>query len=167
MSGLYPCVFDGAAFVPTTAFHLRRANEEFGAGEVVTINVEKERSAKTHNHQFAQIAEYWNTLPERMANMPFARSADTLRKHALCMTGHSNTEVLVCGSKAAAERVGAYVGHLATQAHGYAIVDVRDATVKVTTPHSQSKATMGAREFQRSKQDVLDYIERLLAEEAA
>jgi hypothetical protein len=164
---LYPCVFDGRAFVPTTAFHLRRAADDFGAGEIVMLNAEHERSAKTHSHQFATIADYWSNLPESMACQPYAKSSDTLRKHALIATGHCNCEVIVCGSKAAAERVGAYVGHLATQAHGYAITEARDGTVKVWTPHSQSKAAMGAEEFQRSKSNVLEWIERLLAGVAA
>lgn len=167
MSTLYPCYFDGEAFVPSSRFHLRRAQEDFAAGEIVSLNVEKERSAKTHAHQFATISDHWSNLPESMANQPFAKSSDSLRKHALIQTGHGNCEVIVCGSKTAAERVGAYLGHMATKAHGYAIVDVRDATVKVFTPHSQSKAEMGAEDFQRSKQDVLEWIEALLAEAAA
>lgn len=167
MSGLYPCHFDGDAFVPTSGFHLRRAREEFGAGEVVMVSAENERSARSHNHAFAAITEYWHNLPERLAGQPYAKSPDALRKHALIATGQANCEVIVCGSKAAAERVGAYVGHLATKAHGYAITDVRDATVRVWTPHSQSKAAMGGPEFQASKESVLRFIEDLLAEGAA
>lgn len=167
MSGLYPCAFNGKGFDLMGAGHVRRACAEFGEGEIVLMSAENERSARSHGHQFAQVTDYWRTLPERLADQPYAKSPDTLRKHALIATGHANCEVIACGSKAAAERVGAYVGHLATKAHGYAITDVREATVRVWTPHSQSKAAMGAEEFQASKTAVLGWIEALLAEAAA
>ena len=163
MGDLLLCLWDGEVFRPQTPFQLRLARERFGEGEVVTLAIEKERTTSTHNHQFAAISDLWRTLPESHANQAYARSPDTLRKHALVATGFTNCEQIVCGSKAAAERVGAYVGQLATAAHGYAITQIEGATVRVWTPHSQSRAAMGAKEFQRSKQAILDWIEDLIA----
>ena len=163
MSVLIECAFDGRAFIPTTASHARRARDAFGEGEVVVMSVDAERSLRSHNHQFAQIEDYWRNLPDRLAEMPFAKSADTLRKHALIVTGYADCETIDAGSKAAAERVAAYLSRLATQAHGYCIVKVSGPGVRCFTPHSQSVRAMGSKEFQESKTKVMEWIEDLLA----
>lgn len=163
MSALIECSYDGRAFTPTTATHARRARESFGEGEIVVMSVEAERSMRSHNHQFAQIEECWRTLPESLAQMPYAKSAETLRKHALVVTGYADCETIDAGSKAAAERVSAYVGRLATQAHGYCIVTVSGPVVRCFTPQSQSIRAMGSKEFQASKTKVLEWIEDLIA----
>jgi hypothetical protein len=160
---LIAAIWTGEAFEPTTHFMRRRAAEAFGSGEVVLLAAEEERSARNHNHQFAAISEAWQSLPESLAHMPFVKSAESLRKHALIATGWGDTETIVTGSKAAAERVAAYVGLLAHRAHGYAIVEVSGPVVKVHTPQSQSRRAMSGGDFTRSKQDCLGWIEALLA----
>ena len=164
---MYPCVWTGAAFEPSSAGHARRAAQDFGAGEIVTLTPCEDRSLATHNHQFASIADAWRTLPESLANQPYAQTPDTLRKHALIRAGFCNLAVLPCGSKAAAERVAAYVQHSDTMAHGYCIVEVDGSVVRSFTPHSQSMRAMGKAEFQRSKTAVLEWIDGLLQGEAA
>lgn len=164
MSGdLICCMWDGEAFVPRTPFQLRLAAERFGEGEELLLSVENERSWKSHKHQFAAIHDLWINLPESLAEAPYAKSAETLRKHALIVTGHSDCETIDAGSKAAAERVAAYVGALARKAHGYAIVSISGRVVRCWTPHSQSIPAMGGELFQRSKTDVLEWIESLVA----
>lgn len=167
MSDLLQCTFDGSAFVPSTPFQLRLARERFGEGEVVMLAVENERSWKSHSHQFAQIAELWANLPERLSNMPYAKSAETLRKHALIECGYADCETIDAGSRAAAERVAATVSRLATLAHGYCIVAVSGPVVRCYTPHSQSVRAMGGKAFQESKTRVLEWIEGVLQGEAA
>jgi hypothetical protein len=164
---LVQCAFDGKAFVPFTPFQLRLARQRFGEGEIVLLDVENERSWRSHAHQFATIADLWANLPERLAHMPYAKSAETLRKHALIECGYADCETLDAGSKAAAERVAAAVGRLATLAHGYAIVAVSGPVVRCYTPQSQSVRAMGGKVFQESKQAVLDWIGGILAEAAA
>lgn len=159
---LIRCVWTGTAFEPETPFQRALAAKEFGEGEVVLICAEGERSAASHRHEFAAIRDMWATLPESLAEAPYAKSAEALRKHALIATGFADVETIDCGSKAAAERVGAYAGKLATKAHGYSVTKVSGPVVRVWTPHSQSYRAMGKDEFRRSKDAVLSWIEGLL-----
>ena len=156
------CVWTGEVFEPRSKAQLDKVEEAFGAGEIVVVTVEAERSWRSHKHQFASIRDLWANLPESMSEMPYAKSAECLRKHALIATGYSDCQTIDAGSKAAAERVGAYLGQLATKAHGYAIVQVSGSVVRCYTPYSQSVRAMGAEMFTRSKQDILEWIEGLI-----
>lgn len=164
---LIECAWDGDVFRPATPFMLRRAKSQFGEGEIVMMAAENERSWRSHAHQFAEIASLWATLPENLAEMPYAKSAETLRKHALIATGYSDCETIDAGSKAAAERVSVALSRMATLAHGYCIVRVEGPVVRCYTPHSQSTRSMGGKVFQASKTAVLEWIETLLAGQAA
>ena len=159
-----PCVFRDGGLFPRGNSATARLHDELGEGEIVFVTLEHGRSEKTHNHQFAEIGDMWRTLPEWMADKSFAASPDALRKHALIATGFCNVETIVTDSAESAQRVAAYVGNLARQAHGYCIVQADKRVVMVTTPHSQSRKAMGARRFQESKSAVLDWIAALLAE---
>ena len=121
-----------------------------------------QRSIKSHNHQFAEIRDMFDTLPESLRDAPYAASPDALRKHCLIKRGYCDTTATDCGSKAAAERVAASMAVLATKAHGYAIVTTRGPMVICYTPHSQSMRAMGKRAFLESKQAVLDEIALML-----
>lgn len=167
MSDRIQCIFNGRAFNPATPYQLRIARDRFGEGEIVMMAVENERSWRSHAHQFAAIADLWQTLPDHLAEMPYAKSAETLRKHALIETGYADCETIDAGSKAAAERVAACLSRMATLAHGYCIVKVSGSVVRCYTPHSQSVRSMGAKVFQESKTAVLGWIEELLARAAA
>ena len=126
-----------------------------------------QRTQASHNHQFAEIADMWVTLPEWLADAPYAQSPETLRKHALIATGHCDVAIIDAGSKAAAERVAASMAPMATRAHGYAIVKADGPLVRVFTPHSQSYRAMGKERFNASKSDCLDWIGAKLQEQAA
>lgn len=157
----------GQAFEPRPGQHLRKAADAFGAGEMIVVEAINERSWRSHRHQFAEIREAWATLPESLSEMPYAKSPETLRKHALIERGHADVQTIDAGSKAAAERVGAYLSALATKAHGYAIVKIEGPVVRVYTPHSQSARAMGGKTFAASKSDVLEWIAALLHGRAA
>jgi predicted DNA-binding antitoxin AbrB/MazE fold protein len=131
---------------------------DFDEGETVIVEIERARSMKSHKHQFAEIKAMWETLPESMAELPYAQNPECLRKHALIVTGYCDVETIDAGTKAAAARVAAYVGDLARKAHGYAIVKVEGPLVRCYTPHSQSVRSMGRETFQESKTKVLDWI---------
>lgn len=163
-SHVIPCVWDGEAFRPRGHAHAARCRERYGVGEVVMIEAQAERSWRSHNHQFAEIRDLWASLPESLSEAPYAVSPDALRKHALIATGHCDVETIDAGNKAAAERVAAYVGALATKAHGYSIVRTEGPIVRCWTPQSQSVRAMGGKAFQKSKTDVLEWIERRFAE---
>lgn len=161
------CIWNGDAFEPYGRTARAMCQERFGDGEILSIEAERERSMRSHRHQFAEIHEMWLNLPERLMAMPYAATSETLRKHALIVTGYRDCETIVAGSDAAAERVAAYVGQLARKAHGYAIVKTEGPTVLCYTPHSQSIKAMGSERFQESKTAILEWIEDILKGEAA
>lgn len=163
-STLIRTVWDGEAFRPASGFFSRKATDAFGAGEIVMMEAVTERSMRSHRHYFAAIHDAWANLPERLADMPYAVSADALRKHALIKSGFAESTSVDAGSNAAALRVAAIVRAVHCD---YCVVQVRGHVVLIFTAQSQSVKAMGQKEFQRSKQAVLDYLEGLLRGEAA
>lgn len=150
--------WDGEAMVPASSFHARNADREYVVGERYVLVEEKQRSIKTHNHEFAVLHEAWANLPERYADEAWAQSAEHLRRYALIKTGFSDSQTFTCGSYAEAERWAANIRPL----DEYSIVVVRGSTVVRYTAKSQSKKAMGAEEFQRSKNAVLEFVSGLI-----
>lgn len=136
-----------------------RADKDFVVGEVYQMVEQQDRSVNSHNHFFACIGEAWKTLPdEQLESYP---TSEHLRKKALVWKGWRDERSIVCASKAEAERVAAFIKPM----DDFAVVTVRDAVVRVWTAKSQSKKAMGAKEFQQSKRDVLDFVDDLLGVE--
>ena len=131
---------------------------ELAEGESVIVTIERGRSENSHRHQFAWLNEAWLTLPEHLRDMPWAETAETLRKHALIATGYHQTVVLDCGGNATAQRVKAALVAAEARAHGYAIGQVRGPVLTVWTPESQSVRAMGGQRFQESKATIMDWI---------
>lgn len=127
-------------------------------GETVTVTIERQRSGKSHRHQFAWVKDAWMNLPEHLADMPWAETAEHMRKHALIATGFHQTYTLDCGSEASARRVKAVLVSAEAHAHGYAIGRVRGPVVQIWTPESQSYRAMGGERFKASKAAILDWI---------
>lgn len=157
--------WDGDAMVPEPRF-ANLADRVFMVDEVYRLEAVEEaewgRSRRSHNHQFAWVHDLWLTLSERLKDAPWAQSPETLRKHALIMTGWCDTSSTIAGSNAAARAVAATIEGFARQAHGYAIVSVSGKAVVCKTPRSQKESVMGKKEFLRSKADVLAWIEDIL-----
>ena len=157
------CTWTGEAFVPRPGFHAKRANEAFGAGEMVVMNVENERSMRSHRHYFASIKDAWDNLPERYALTQWAASPVHLRKYALIRTGHYNSTSYPCATQAEAQRWAANMRPI----DEFGVVTARDAVVTRYEAKSQSVKAMGPKEFQKSKTDVLEWLDVLLRGEAA
>lgn len=137
---------------------LRMANycdQNFGEGEVVSMERHEPRSTATHNHYFACLNEAFNNLPEGDTRFP---TVDALRKWALIKNNYCTKTEMVCSSPEQAALVAAFTGN----AEGVIIVVKENVVVKYTAK-SQSMKAMGAQEFQRSKVDVLDTVAELLA----
>lgn len=131
---------------------------DLAEGELVLVTIERGRSASSHRHQFAWIKDAWATLPEAVAEMPWAETPETLRKHALIATGYHQTYTLDCGKDATARRVKAALVAAEAGKHGYALGRVSGPVVTVWTPESQSIRAMGGKRFQESKTAILDWI---------
>lgn len=152
------CRWQGGILYPVGPYAMQAAREAMSEGDVVLVEIDHPRTMQTHKHEFAVIRDAFHHLPETLQGMPWAQTPETLRKHALIVTGYCHTSAVDCGSKAAAERVAAILQAQATAAHGYAIVQLRGPVVTLFTPESQSFRAMGKTRFQESKTAVLDWI---------
>lgn len=151
MSAPISYTWSGEAMIPSPRL-LARCIEQFSVGERYLLIEHEDRSMRSHNHQFAEITEAWQNLPEELqAQYP---TPDHLRKFALIMTGWCDKRQLVCRSQVDAERMAAFM----RPRDEYAIYDVTGNILTEYVATSQSMKAMGARDFQQSKTDVLHYV---------
>ena len=145
------CTWDGERFEPLRRFE-QLCNKQFVVGERYALVEHHERSAESQGHYFASLKEAWKNLREGdAARFP---SAEHLRKWALVKAGYFDVRDIACISKGEASRAAAHIRAL----DGYAVITISEGVVRVYTARSQSKAAMGAKEFQESKQAVLDIV---------
>lgn len=147
--------WDGESMVPSRRF-MPLCDKQFVVGQDYTLVVAEPRSQVSHNHFFASVEEAWRNLPENMADQ--FQTSEHLRKYALIKAGYADQRSFVCASKAEALRLSSFIGPM----DHYAIISVTGQVVRVFTAQSQSKKAMGAKEFQQSKQAVLDIISAMI-----
>ncbi len=154
-----PIVFQwrNGAMVPMRRFS-NVCGDAFVEGEYYRMEGIEERSWRSHKHYFAALFEGWLNLPEDCAMEPWAQTDKHLRAYALIKTGWNTSEVTVCDSDAEATRWATRM----RPHHPFGIVVARRSTVVELQPVSQSKAAMGAKDFQKSKVDVLDFVADLI-----
>lgn len=153
----FPFVWLEGAMRPASSYWDKRCAERFEDGTVYKLEERHERSTNSHNHYHAAIKDAWDNLPpHELARFP---SPDHLRKWALIKRGWCDERQHVCKSKAEALRLRAFVEPM----DEYAIVIAVECVVTVYTAKSQSYRAMGKTDFQKSKDDVLDEVARLLA----
>lgn len=149
----------GDAFLPTARF-IDAAAEKFVPGAVYWMGVEPERTERSHNHEFAWVAEAWRNLPDALAaDYP---NPEVLRKRALIHTGWCHVKDHACESKAEARRLARV---LQAELDEYAVVIVREDVVRVCRAKSQARNRMKAAEFQQSKTDIIRWIADLIGVE--
>lgn len=146
-------------FRTTSRFWAGRADKDFVVGETYKLVEHHDRSANSHRHFFAVIAEAWSNLPDHC--LEAYPTGEHLRKKALIWKGYRDERTIVAASAAEAQRVAAFVKPM----DDFAVVTVKDAVVRVWTAKSQSTKAMGAKDFQASKSDVLDFVDDLLGVE--
>lgn len=156
-----PDIGEGGAFVPLPRFH-NAICAEVGAGEIVTLERQEERSEISHRHEFAWLREAYSNLPETIAaDYP---TVEHLRKRALINTGWCTVKDHVCASRAEALR---FAAALRRELDEYAVVVVQDAVVRSLRPKSQAHGKMKAADFQTSKQAILDWVAELIGVDPA
>lgn len=146
-------------FRAASVFWAGRCDKEFVVGEVTKMAEPHERSQSSHNHHFASIKNAWDNLPDAMLDE--YPTAEHLRKKALIACGYAEHRDHVCASKQEARKLRAFLKPM----DDYAIVECHENVVRVWTAKSQSVRAMGAKEFQESKQRVLDWLDDLLGVE--
>lgn len=151
--------YKAGALHPTNPSLLRDWLEQ---GEAVTLEVERDRSIRSHNHQFAFVAEAWRNLPEHLEQKPYAKNPDTLRKHALIACGFCDVHTVAAGDP---EALASLLRREGQKAHGYCLTNTQGSVVVHYTPHSQTVNAMGGPEFQRSKEAILNWLATLLGVE--
>lgn len=145
--------WDGENMIPLRP---KLADKEYCIGETYWLGVIEGRSHNTHNHYFAMLHEAWSSLPDDLAER--FQTEEYLRKYALIKAGYFDERSIVCGSKAEAQRVAAFIKPM----DDFAVVTVSEAAVRVYTAKSQSKRAMGAKDFQESKTKVLEAVADLI-----
>lgn len=155
MADAISCQWTGEAFVPVERCR-SIAEETFSPGAAYWLNVEPERSEKTHRHEFGWVREAWKNLPENLTDL--YPTSEHLRKRALITAGFYTEKIIDAGTNAAALRFAAY----AREEDEFAYVMVRGPIVVVRKAKSQSHRAMGGPDFQRSKSAILDVISALI-----
>lgn len=148
-----PAIFtyDGEAMIPLPRF-AKLCDQQFVVGQEYRLAELQERSISTHNHFFACVHEAWKNLSDDQAER-FA-TADHLRKFALIKCGFYDEQSIVLSSAKDALKVSAFIAAM----DEYAIVTVSGPVVRKFTAKSQSIPAMGKKDFQASKQAVLDFL---------
>jgi hypothetical protein len=151
--------WNGAAFEPAGARVAKECSASYVVGEVYDFVEHKPRSHKSHAHFFACINEAFDNLPEACAGQ-FA-TPEHLRKWALIQGGYRKERMIVCRSLEDAERMAGFIRPL----DEYAIITTDGPIIRIWTAASQREdgaAAMDAKEFQASKQAVLDVIAEMI-----
>ena len=154
--------YDGEALLPPTPRWAAMWAHHLVVGEQYLMVEQRDRSANSHRHYFANLYDLWQNLPEIYADVPWAQTSEHLRKYALIKTGHGLGTAFACSSKAEALRLAAFLRPV----NEFAVVSVKEASVYLTVAASQSMKAMGGPEFQKSKTDVLEFIEDLIGARA-
>lgn len=152
-----PLIYMGdGEFRASSSYHVRRCEEQFGLGELITVEAQNERSRASHAHYFAVLDELWQTLPESLGDdFP---SSEALRKWCLIKAGYSTQTKLVFKDNEAAIEAEMLIADL----DNYAVCEVTDNILAVWRAKSQSLKAMGKEEFQKSKDAVLTEVRKLL-----
>ena len=155
MSTIYPLAFDwdGEAMIPLNG---PAADRQYVIGERYRLAPHEDSSTASRNHYFASVEEAWKNLPEDQADR--FPTFHHLRKWALIRAGYRDERTMVADSKAEAQKLAAFIKPM----DDYAVVVVRECTVAVYTAKSQKMKAMGRKDFQESKDRVLDVLSGLI-----
>lgn len=142
------CRWDGEAFIPFP--HQRKLTDQLVVDANYWLTAPQDRrSDATHSHYFACLTKAFNNLPASETRFP---TVESFRKWLLIDTRQCTERVIACATPTDAEKLAALVrGH-----DEYAVISVFGSVVRVWTPISQSRKAMGAKDFQESKQKVLE-----------
>jgi len=156
---MIPLIFMGdGEFRASSPYHVKRCAELYGQGEVVEVEEINDRSKASHKHYFAQLTDYWQTLPESLAQ-DFL-SMDHLRKFCLIKAGYCTQHILRFRSKEEALEAESFISEL----DPYVLCEVIGTQLTVWRAKSQSMQAMKKDEFEKSKADTLDIAHKLVGD---
>ncbi len=126
----------------------------FKRDEFYTMEVQEQRRESSHKHYFAALDEAWANLPEKFDGQSWAQSREHMRHYALIRLGWCNTKVIQCATNAEAVRWAAIMLPM----RPFSIVTAVRSTVVESVAVSQRRKAMGAKDFMKSKWQVLDFV---------
>ena len=141
---------------PATKWVASRSDGYYQIGTTYVLVEHSMRSTRSHNHYFASLHEMWSTLPEEHSKT--YPTPEHLRKKALIATGWATHTDYPCDTSRDAIML---AGILAIKDE-YCIVKISSDTVRCFSAMSQDYRSMNKEEFQRSKDDVLGFVSKLL-----
>lgn len=156
MSQAIPMRWTGDSFTPLNGWWQKESDRLFVVGEVYRMAAEDEHSDAARGAFFATVRELWKNLPENLSAT--YSSPDALRKRALIKTGWADRKAVVFDTDEAAIKAAALVKTM----DDFAVVTQVMGIVTVYTAKSQSKKTMKKEEFNRSSEDVLRVLSKLI-----
>ena len=159
---LVRCVFNGSTLEPDGNYAAAQLHDKLGAGEVVAVDLNPERSRKTHNHQFGFVRQAWLNLPEEHKDAPWAANEDHLRHHALIACGFCHTDMIALGAEDRATRLAEFLRNGDEREGRYSIVTTKGPVAYRITAESQKLKNMGRYRFQESKQAILEWLADLI-----
>lgn len=142
--------WNGVALLPARP---ELAERQFRPDGHYLMEAHHERSYQRHKAYFASLHEAWQSLRTDEFATP-----EALRKWALIKTGWYDERTIVCDSPEMAERVAAFIRPI----DEYHIISVDGLVVRQWVAKSQSYKAMGRDAFNRSMEDVLDYVAGLV-----
>jgi hypothetical protein len=157
--------WSGTAFEPARRF-MKECDAKLVVGQFYRLEISEGTSARSRAHYFARIRDIWMSLPDHLSAQ--YKSETALRKHALVATGWANSRQFIASDPREARRFAAFVRSRPDdddEDQQYSIVTIHGDVVTELTPRSQKQHRMTKDEFQRSKEDVLNYLEALVGVE--
>lgn len=151
--------WNGDAMVPLSHF-AKHADKQFVVHERYRLEVVQHRSMESHAHYFACLHSAFQNLPESQAGR--FPTETHLRKWALVQAGYRNETTYIAHSKAEALRFASFLRSL----DEYAVIRVMDKMVALYVAKSQSMNEMSKKEFQESKEKVLEVVAKLIGVES-
>ncbi len=148
-----PFLWDGEVMKPLQP---KRADAFYTVGERYIMAPVCHRSDATHKHEFAWLREAWMNLPESLADQ--YPTTEHLRKRALIEAGYYDETIIDAGTAAAAIRVAAAFRGV----DDFSLVIVRGPYVIRRAAKSQSRRAMGAKDFQASKEAIMDVVAKMI-----
>jgi hypothetical protein len=131
-------------------------------GRIYKLEPVQPRSMASHRHQFAFIKEGYDQLPEQYAEQ--FTNEEHLRKWLLIMEGYADTEDHVFHDLFDMEKALKLQRRVNELDKQYAVirVDYENLTYRVIKAKSQSVKEMGPKEFQESKQRILERLSAMI-----
>lgn len=134
---------------------------QFAEGEDYTLVIHEDRSMASHGHYFASLKDGFDNLPENIAaRFP---SVDHLRSWCLIQCGWFDEKEIECETERQAKMLAKFIrterDFARISVHGNKEIGWK---VIVRVAKSQSMASMGKDQFEKSKSDVLDLVSSMV-----